>query len=189
VRRALLGLVGTVLASGCAFSPYEARHQILWDAQTQIWRADASQVRVRAAQSRVFETADKHRVLEAVVGACQDLDFQVQVLDEELGIVSGVKFVDLERPSGFDPSYFLYDDESLVVFTRSYRSWGPFYHRSDLVRFTVTVRERGEAQLVVRASAQFYLRPIEDAGPYQDFFKLLEQGLFVERQLAEDGAG
>jgi hypothetical protein len=27
------------------------------------------------------------------------------------------------------------------------------------------------------------MRPIEDPGPYQAYFKLLEQALFVERQL------
>jgi hypothetical protein len=66
------------------------------------------------------------------------------------------------------------------LLTRSYRSWGPFYHRSDLVRMTVTVRKRSEAQLVVRASAQFYLRAVEDPVPYQQFFRTLEQAIFLE---------
>jgi hypothetical protein len=111
----------------------------------------------------------------------QDLGFQVEVVDEALGIVSGKKFVALEKPRvGSDASYYLYDDENLVVFTRSYRQWGPFWHRSDLVRLTVTVRERNEQQLVVRASAQFYLRPIEDAEPYQQFFAALERTRFTQ---------
>ena len=82
----------------------------------------------------------------------------------------------------------LYDDESLVVFTKTYRSWGPFWHRSDLVRLTVTVRERNETQLIVRASAQFYLRPIENPEPYQKFFRTLEQTLFLERSLSPDAS-
>jgi len=59
---------------------------------------------------------------------------------------------------------------------------GPFWHRSDLVRLTVTVRARNEKQLVVCAAAQFYLRPIETPEPYQNFFRTLEQALFVGRQ-------
>ena len=172
------------LAMGCA---YEGRHPIQWDSRVQIWQADASQVKVRAAQSRILDTSDRFRTLEAIVGTLQDLDFQVEVLDEELGIVSGKKFVELEGPApGFEPAYFLYDEEDLVVFTRSFRTWGPFWHRSNLVRLTVTVRERGAVQLVVRAAAQFYLRPIEEPEPYQEFFRMLEQGLFVDRVL---GAG
>jgi len=181
--RAVLTFAAGLATATC--SPYAYRHEISWDSQDQIWLSEASQVKVRAAQSRVFDTHDRQRMLEAIVTTFQDLGFQVEVLDETLGIVSGKKFVDLEKPSiGFDPSYFLYDEESLVVFTRSYRSWGPFWHRSDLVRLTVTVRERNEKQLIVRASAQFYLRPIEEPEPYQKFFATLEQTRFVDRQLA-----
>jgi len=175
----------TAALAATACTPYEIRHEIQWDSRDQIWLSEASQVKVRAAQSRVFDTADRRAMIEAVVVTFQDLGFQVEVLDEELGIVSGKKFVGLEKPSiGFDPTYFLYDNESLVVFTRSYRRWGPFWHRSDLVRLTVTVRERSQKQLIVRASAQFYLRPIEDPEPYQEFFRTLEQARFVDQQLA-----
>jgi hypothetical protein len=68
------------------------------------------------------------------------------------------------------------------VFSKAYQTWGPFWHRSDLVRLTVTVRARNEQQLVVRAAAQFHLRPIEDAEPYRQFFRTLEQALFLERE-------
>ncbi len=180
-RRLLPMLVAALLALACA--PYESRHEIQWDAADQIWLAEQSQVKVRAAQSRVFDTGDRRRTLEAVVATFQDLGFQVEVLDEELGVVSGKKFFAPETEGwGFDPAYLLYDEESLVVFTKSYRSWGPFYHRSDLVRLTVTVRARSEQQLIVRAAAQFYLRPVEDPEPYQRFFQALEQALFTARQ-------
>ena len=63
------------LLLGC--SAYEIRHQIQWDSREQIWRSDASQVQLRSLQSRVFETSDRTRTLEAVVATFQDLDFQV----------------------------------------------------------------------------------------------------------------
>ena len=75
----------------------------------------------------------------------------------------------------------MYDEESLVLFNRSYRTWGPFQRRSDLVRLTVTVRQRTEGQLIVRAAAQYYLRPLEDPEDYQKFFAALEQSPFVQR--------
>jgi hypothetical protein len=164
-----------LLAAGCA--PYGTHLGIRWDAREEIWRADESQVRVRDAQSRVFDTNDRARVLEAVAATFQDLGFQIEVLDETLGIVSGKSFVTgKEAPSTpvvADASYYLYDDESLIVFARTFRTWGPFWHRDNLVRLTVTVRARNPQQLIVRASAQYCLQPVESPEPYRNFFQLL----------------
>ena len=183
--KASTAVVLCLAISGCALTPYEARHEMLSDSRSQIWLSEARQVKIRAAQSRVFENADRVRTLEAIVTAMQDLGFQIEVLDEALGIVSGKKFEELETvPTGFDPNYFLYNDESLLIFTKTYRTWGPFYNRSNVVRLTVTVRARNETQLVVRASAQYYMRAVENPEPYQSFFRTLEQAAFAERELA-----
>ncbi|MFK8029116.1 MAG: hypothetical protein AB8G18_02665 [Gammaproteobacteria bacterium] len=47
------------------------------------------------------------------------------------------------------------------------------------IRMTVTVRNRGEKQLAVRANARFNERPIEDAKAYQDFFTSLDKAMFL----------
>jgi len=64
---------------------------------------------------------------------------------------------------------------------KSFRTFGPFFRRSDLVRLTVSVRKRNEKQLIVRAAAQHFLRPVEKAKPYQRFYAALEQTLFIKR--------
>ena len=174
-----------LLATSCT-SAFEARHESLSDARDQIWRADESQVMLRNAQSRVFETQDRARLLAAIVATMQDLGFMVQALDPDLGIVSGVRFDPTEGDGTFDPTYHLYDDQSLLVLTRTYRSWGPFLHRADLVRITVTVRRRNEKQLVVRANAQFYMRAVEQAEPYQRFFTALEQAMALQSMQLPD---
>lgn len=177
----LLLLLACVGQSGCLLG-YPAHHEIQGDASDQIWLSEASQVKVRNAQTRVFDTTDRTAMLEAVVTTLQDLGFQIELLDEVLGIVSAKKFVALNRSSGAElPLYLMYDEESLVVFNRTYRSWGPFRRRSDLVRLTVTVRSRNEQQLLVRASAQFALRAIERPDPYLQFFAALEQARFASR--------
>ncbi len=180
-----LTLVVAGLTGLTACSPYVIRHDNQSDARTQIWLSEESQVKVRSAQTRVFDTNNRQGMLQAIVMTLQDLNCKIDVLDEELGIVSAKKYVDIERPTFVDPSYFLYRPDTLLLLIRSYRDWGPFYHRSDLVRMTVTVRKRSEAQLVVRASAQFYLRAVEDPVPYQQFFHALEQVIFLEGHSVE----
>jgi len=172
-----------LLVQGC--SPYESRHQNQWNSREQIWLSETSQLKVRAAQTRAFDTTDRRRMIEAIISTMQDLDFNVEVLDEELGIISGKKFIEIEQSYGTDPSYLLYRPDTLLLLTRNFKTWGPFRHRSNLVRFTATIRTRGESQLVVRASAQFYLQAIEEPGPYQQFFSALEQALFLQGRSVE----
>jgi hypothetical protein len=47
------------------------------------------------------------------------------------------------------------------------------------MRVTVTVRPRGETQLLVRANAQYDLDPVTDPEPYQQFFTSLEKSMFL----------
>jgi len=50
------------------------------------------------------------------------------------------------------------------------------------VIMTVTVRPRGEKQLLVRANAQYGIKSIDDAATYQDFFVALEKAIFLTAQ-------
>lgn len=56
---------------------------------------------------------------------------------------------------------------------------------NNLLKMTVTVKPRGETQLVVRANAQYGLVAIEDPEPYQDFFTSLEKALFLTAHQVE----
>ena len=182
----------SVIAVGCLASIGCVGHggglEVGWDSSTQIWSSEASQVQVRSAQSRFFDTTDKMAMLEAIVATLQDLGFQIEVLDEALGLVSAKQYLPLAvDEDDRDAAYLLYDEEGLVVFQRVQRTWGPFNRRVDVVRLTVTVRKRNEAQLIVRASAQHHLRPVETAEPYQRFYAALEHALFTERSLGTGG--
>ncbi|MCX5680798.1 MAG: hypothetical protein NT079_00645 [Candidatus Omnitrophica bacterium] len=50
------------------------------------------------------------------------------------------------------------------------------------VVMTVTVRPRGEKQLLVRANAQHGTASVDDPATYQDFFNALEKSLFLTAQ-------
>ncbi len=47
------------------------------------------------------------------------------------------------------------------------------------LRITVTVRTRGDTQLLVRANAQYNVQPVTDPEPYQQFFASLEKAMFL----------
>ena len=53
------------------------------------------------------------------------------------------------------------------------------------LRMTVTVRPRGETQLLVRANAQYNVRPVTDPEPYQQFFASLEKAMFLTAHQAD----
>jgi hypothetical protein len=47
------------------------------------------------------------------------------------------------------------------------------------LRLTVSVRPKGESQLVVRANAQYNITAVEDPAPYQNFFASLAKAMFL----------
>ena len=53
------------------------------------------------------------------------------------------------------------------------------------LRITVTVRPRGETQLLVRANAQYNVTPITDPAPYQQFFTALGKAMFLVAHQAD----
>lgn len=50
-----------------------------------------TQLQKRSYQSRIFETADKEKVLRAIISTLQDLGFLIERADLMLGSVSGTK--------------------------------------------------------------------------------------------------
>ena len=53
------------------------------------------------------------------------------------------------------------------------------------LKMTVSVRPKGETQLLVRANAQYQLKAVEDPQPYQNFFAALSKALFLEAHQVE----
>jgi hypothetical protein len=109
----------------------------------QVLATKESQVKLRAIQTRAFDTTDKNKMLRTVIATLQDLGFVVDKADDTLGTVSGTK---LDRYA---------------------------------LRMTVSVRPRGETQLIVRANAQYNIYAVEDPEPYQQFFDALSEAIFL----------
>jgi 16S rRNA G527 N7-methylase RsmG len=109
----------------------------------QVLATNESQVKLRAIQTRAFDTTDRDKMLRTVIATLQDLGFIVDKADNVLGAVSATK---LDRYT---------------------------------LRMTVSVRPRGETQLLVRANAQYNITAVEDPEPYQQFFDALSKAIFL----------
>jgi len=79
---ALLAVVAiTIGASACM----QVHEQVLDTSETQ------TQLQLRQAQTRTFETNDKERTLRSVIATLQDLGFVIDKADLTLGTVSATK--------------------------------------------------------------------------------------------------
>jgi hypothetical protein len=175
--RAALLLSACVTCQGCIAQQWGAELQ--WNSHSQILMSERSQVRLRSIQSRVFDTTDKQRIMKAAVDVMQNMNFTIDVLDEELGLISGKK---LYQSGGLwvnDPTYYAYHTDELIIFNTTFRTWGPFEYREDLTRITVTVRPKETTRSLVRVSMQYNLRAEEDIALYRKFFTALEQSMFL----------
>lgn len=119
-------------------------------AERGVLTSPESQLKLRSIQSRAYDVTDRQKVLRGVVATLQDLEFMIEAADAALGTVTARKFV-LPRgtPAGRD------------------------------LMLTVTVRPRGERQMLVRLNAEFNRRAVEDPEVYQSFFAALGRSLFL----------
>ncbi len=138
MKSLLSSILLTLVLSGCATT-----NQHVLDAGNE------TQLQKRSYQSRIFDTADKERVLRATISTLQDLGFVIDRADLLLGSVSGTKL------------------------------------DGNQVKITVSVRTKGKDRMLVRANAQFDIRPISDPVHYQNFFASLEKSLFLSAHAGE----
>ena len=180
VGRFALILLVSLMFQGCAM---QWGAEIQWSSKSQILMSEDSQVKLRSIQTRVFDTTDRSKIMRVAVATMQDLFFDIDVLDEELGIISGKKWFNNNSSWADHPSYYLYETDELLIFNTNFRSWGPFNYRKDLTRMTITVRPKEKTRMLVRASVQYNIRAVEDPEMYQKFFKTLGQSLFLEAEM------
>lgn len=63
---------------------------------------------------------------------------------------------------------------------------GTKFVNNQTLKMTVNVREKGSADVLVRANAQYGLSPVENPQAYQDFFVSLSKAMFLDAQQLED---
>ena len=61
------------------------------DSRKQVLATSATQVQLRAVQTRAFTTTDRHLVLQNAIATLQDLGFVIDKSDDVLGTVTATK--------------------------------------------------------------------------------------------------
>ena len=61
------------------------------DSRKQVLATSATQVQLRAVQTRTFDTADRHLVLQNAIATLQDLGFVIDKSDDVIGTVTATK--------------------------------------------------------------------------------------------------
>lgn len=118
-------------------------------------KMDESQVKLRSMQTRAFDSTDKDKMLRTVIYALQDLGYIVNEANEVIGTVSA---------HTTDIKYKLFEKKVYPLL------------------ITVTVRPKGETQLLVRANAQYNEKAVNNPLVYQNFFNVLEKSVFLTAQ-------
>ncbi|MCB1775479.1 MAG: hypothetical protein KDI88_17835 [Gammaproteobacteria bacterium] len=77
---------------------------------------------------------------------------------------------------------FVVSNADIILGSVSGSKYGKSGYTPYELKMTVTVRPRGESQMLVRANAQYNIQAVEDPKPYQDFFVALEKSLFLTGQ-------
>lgn len=126
--------------------------------KAHLLKMDESQVELRRMQTRAFDTTEKESMLRTVISTLQDLGYIVNEANEVIGTVSA-------RTT--DIKYELFSKKKLPLL------------------ITVTVRPKGDTQLLVRANAQFDEKAVRNPLVYQNFFNVLEKSIFLTAHEAD----
>jgi hypothetical protein len=113
--------------------------------------AGGNQAELRQMQTREYQQLDRRSAMRSVIATLQDLGFVVDRAEYELGLLTATR----------------------------YEEWTGRRAGQHIVRVTVTVTERAEQRLTVRANARYGETAIEDPEAYQDFFAALDKSLFL----------
>lgn len=177
----LLGVALVVLLSGCATAPYP-EHAL---------RLEESTLEMRSIQTRKIEAPSEIAILTAAVAVMQDMEFNIDRTEKELGVITASKVSDADHAgekfglmmldvlcavggstSGCNNSSTANDEQHLIVtmvVLPSLENSGEYS-----VRFTI------QRIIFDKADRVKVLERVNAAEIYQEAFDNLRQALFIE---------
>ena len=120
-----------------------------WQDENGIWHFSSTP----PTDEQAYDTLDMPQTMRSVIATLQDLGFQIEQADAELGTITATRFLTVNKR-----------------------------YQVQMMRMTITVAEREGAQVSVRANARVGERSVDDAETYQDFFVALDKAMFLTAQ-------
>jgi hypothetical protein len=162
--RAAVAVTALVLAAGCASNgPPSA--------------APPSQLELRSFQTREFDTPDTRLVMKAMINVLQDMGFQIQSADADLGLLTASKWANIEHTKKE---------------IKKARKNDRVLSKSLVLEATANISDFGNAQSRVRVNilertldgsgATMAVAHIDDARFYQQFFAAVDRGVFLQQE-------
>ena len=111
--------------------------------------------------TRAFETSDSQVKLRSMQTRAFDTTDKKRMMQTVISTMQDLDFV--------------IDKADLVLGSVT----GSKFLRGYVITMTVTVRPRGETQMLVRANARHGIEAVDDPATYQDFFTVLEKSIFL----------
>ena len=108
-----------------------------------------SQLEARQIQTREYDTLDLKMTMRSVLAALQDLGFTIDTADLNVGTITATR---------------LHHQDMYENYT---------------MRMTVTVRQKDDGNVAVRANARLDQSAVSNPKTYQDFFSALDKAIFL----------
>lgn len=130
----------------------------------------------RSFQTREFDTPDTRIVMKAMINVLQDMGFQIQNADAQLGLLTATKWANIEHTKK-EMKRALKEEtvlsKSLVLETTA-----------NISEFGTQSRVRANFQerILDAEGATLAVNQIEDPQFYQTFFAQVDRGVFLQRE-------
>lgn len=154
-----------------------------------------TQLEIRQAQTRAFDTTDTRLVMKAMLEVLQDEGYGVKNAVVELGLITAIKEVDLAPNHSGDGRLDVFGGTTLIlggggIFLGGDADGGT-WRKTEVIDCTSNVSEHGQ-QTRVRVSFQRKVldnrgnivssAPIDDPAFYQEFFSKVDKAIFLEEE-------
>jgi hypothetical protein len=137
-----------------------------------------SQLQVREYQTQAFDTTDQTKVMKALIGALQDDGFTISQANDQLGLLSAQKEVNVRDEGAAFLATLLagndatYQNNAIMEATANVSAFG----KQTRVRLNVVEKVMDNKGGVMNVA------PVADPKFYQTFFETVSKSLFIQRE-------
>jgi len=138
---------------------------------------EKTQLQIRAIQTRTYEISESKLVLKAMLNVLQDDGYIVKTAVPEIGLLTAIKEIDIERISESMPAFFFgganarWKKSAIIEATCNVSYFGD----------TCKIRVNFTQKILDNLGGVIEIRQIYDQKFYQTFFTKVDKSIFIQR--------